>query len=190
MTAILKIKAINYFPIVGLMTFALCAFFGRVAAEAPMSRPSTDPTTRVVVFGILTLSDGVTPLPGMMVGVTSSDVPPASMIAQMDADITNKLGAFLLDETVSPGTYSIISVHNGNYIIAKERLVVAKTAGSDVVLHVKAAAGSLAGSVINAAGNPADNARVSILNRPDHLVYSANTDKDGHYIIRPSKRTC
>ena len=93
-----------------------------------MSRPSTDPTTRVVVFGILTLADGVTPMPNVTVNVTSSDGSTVSMIAKTDASAcTNKFGAFLLYEAVAPGTYTIIA-NDSEDITTKERLVVAKTA--------------------------------------------------------------
>jgi len=183
-------KVANRFVVLATtILVSLAAAAAQQPTSGPSSQPATNPATGVAVFGTVCLADGVTPLPDLAVFILKGGEQ-SSLLKKLADPLatagtlsqTNKIGAFVSNTRLAPGTYTVVVEMTGA-TIAMEPLIVADTSGPEIVLHLRAAAGSLAGSVVDSAGDPAENATVTLTDRQQSRLYMVQTDKDGHYVL-------
>ena len=96
--------------------------------------PSIVARARIVVFGVVTSADHGGPIAKALIKVTSSEATPGTQSEDILAD-TNDAGAFMLDEGLAPGTYTISGKDNLG-LFARDPLVVKKDAGPYLVVQL------------------------------------------------------
>lgn len=139
---------------------------------------------QTVIFGIVTLPDGRTPV--------SLSKPVLAKIAGRSqgpmkaggAASVGESGAFVLPSGLPSGSYRVVVTDKSDSIVARERFVVPQPQPPYMVLIVKAAPGALAGHVVDSTGRPVMNGTVVLINEPRDLLYSAITGKGGRYAIK------
>ncbi len=140
------------------------------------------------IFGQVTKSDGMTPLGGAFVLVINKETG-----RPVNATIAGGSGLFALRAgRVAPGKYWILatveSVHpDVRFSAGLSSLTVGASSEQDIVLRLKAGAGSIAGRVTDSKGRPIGKAEVTLtgITPPSSLRrYTADTNAKGRYELR------
>ncbi len=140
------------------------------------------------IFGQVTKSDGMTPLGGAFVLVINKETG-----RPVNAAIAGGSGLFALRAgRVAPGKYWILatveSVHpDVRFSAVLSSLTVGASSEQDIVLRLKAGAGSIAGRVTDSKGRPIGKAEVTLtgITPPSSLRrYTADTNAKGRYELR------
>lgn len=156
----------------------LISFGNLVLAEGPVTAPTAPapPPMPAFVFGLITEADGITPIPLVHVICMPRNNPDA---AKAGTGTTDKSGAFALNHPLMPGDYTLRVLVERN-MISLQSLTIAPDTGP-TALRLKLPSGEVSGTVFNAAGEPAENARVILSNRESQALYSGTTTATGGY---------
>ena len=146
---------------------------------------------RLVVVGILTRADGVTPLDNM--GIRFRRLTGTGLLPHLDwIAVTNRLGTFALRTRLRPGTYVVTACRmpsarvpdpNDNNV-AQTTVIIRPSSGRWVVIHLRTPSGSVSGRVLDYSGRPVTRALMGFYGNTNHAVYLAGTDRHGRYSIK------
>ncbi len=160
------------------------------ATSGPRERRRAVKGRGVAVFGRITKPDGVTPLLGASVGIYH--VGNRSFPQGVTVAIPNELGLFVFKKgRLGPGKYWISAVVRSWHpqvcdTVAFSDLTIAASSRPDIVLRLKAGAGSVKGRVVDSMGHAVRKATVRLegTKRPSILhFYTAVTNAEGHYAL-------
>ena len=172
------------------------------AASGTAAQPGRSENGGTAVFGQITKPGGVKPFSGVLVwiGRPRRVGGPLHLVARAGG-LTGKSGLFAMGRRLAPGKYWVVAArarfrHGGGSksggmatptMVALPRLVVVASSRQDIVLRLKAGAGSVAGRVVSAAGRPVAGASIflqgaSYLNQ--FTWFRTHTDTKGRYLIR------
>ncbi len=148
---------------------------------APLGRKAISRGT--VVFGLVTETNGNTPIAGATVGAMRSNSS-RTFPNPRTATLTNKMGAFALGVRLLPGTYVVTALRGVFAAVARSTIVIKPSSGKWIVLRLRAASGSIRGRVLDDSGHPVAGVEVDLVGNTNHMMYKAKmTDRRGQYSI-------
>ncbi len=160
---------------------------GLGAAPAAESRISSG----TLVFGLLTRTDGSTPLAGA--GLSAVRLHSSRPFRSSNTLATsNRLGTFVLGARLRAGTYAIVAQRgissrrpqSSGCLVARTVVVIKRSAGPWVVVRLREPSGSVAGRVLDSSGRPVPGLGLGFLGHGKDVVYGAETDRQGRYSVR------
>ncbi len=144
-----------------------------------------------VIFGLVTKSDGTTPLAHVVIGAVRSNqsrfLPPLETMA-----ISNRLGTFVLGASLDAGTYIVTATKGLMAVgkatsnmgtVAQTTVVIKPSSRHWIVIRLRAASGSVSGHVFDGSGRPMAGTGLSLIGNANHATYAARTDRNGRYFI-------
>jgi hypothetical protein len=149
------------------------------ASHPATSQASTQPSRGVILLGTVYAADGSSPIPDAKVWICVSAKGETKQLVASTR--TNRVGAFCINQYISQGNYEILILEKNGDVVASQPLAITKDNKPVTVLSLVAYKGVLEGTVFDAAGKPAGG--IVVVFTDDHHVFSAKTDKDGHYIV-------
>jgi hypothetical protein len=149
----------------------------------------------VRIFGQVTGPNGTMPLAGMSVG--GQRLMGWRRLVCLRPQVSNRLGLFAFDGRLRPGLYWIraemVSRHPAaRGVVASARLPVAAPPQKEIVLRLRAGAGSVGGRVFDSAGQPVVGAFVTLRKKGGLTFFDVRTGVGGRYLMRyvaPGKYT-
>jgi hypothetical protein len=172
--------------IVLFMSATVFASFALLLDANPPSttRPSTEPARGITLFGTVYDSEGTSPISAVLLGVYELGSGKTRNLGKpMCATRANDVGAFAFDQYIPQGSYEILVFGNKGAIIASQTLVVAKETAALTTVQIRTFGGSLEGTVLQVSGLPANGIDVVLNDFGHQKVYSAETNKKGHYVM-------